>query len=310
MNEDGPIKKLLVISIVAGTIYGGMALLFGLLISYNILLLDGVYTLIGAVMSFISLYIAKFIQLQDFERFPFGKEALMPLVVFIQYSIILLISIYGIIESLFDLFHKQPVNNSPIGLYFSLGGALYCLIFYSYFKRNPLTHPFYQVELEQWRFGFLFSSGVVASFVLSLLVQTSSYSALADYIDPVVSIGITLFFIVLSLTELKRAILELVSSTPKEELRERMLESVEQHLEGQEIETYLLRTAKVGNQIIVELDIVILPNSSLDSVTKQDTIRGTLYRTVKHQIEDHSLWLNVNFVGDIKWAYEVEDTLI
>jgi len=110
MSEKKKIRKLLLASIVAGSIYGGGALLFGLL----------VYTLIGAVMSLIALYVAKYIQAQDFERFPFGKEALMPLVVFIQYSIILLISIYGIIESAFSLLHVSDGMIDPIGLYFSI----------------------------------------------------------------------------------------------------------------------------------------------------------------------------------------------
>lgn len=154
MSEKKKIRKLLLASIVAGSIYGGGALLFGLLVSYNVLLLDGVYTLIGAVMSLIALYVAKYIQAQDFERFPFGKEALMPLVVFIQYSIILLISIYGIIESAFSLLHVSDGMIDPIGLYFSLVGTIYCFSFYLYLKKKPLTHPFYWVELEQWRFGF------------------------------------------------------------------------------------------------------------------------------------------------------------
>lgn len=69
MSENKKIRKLLLASIVAGSIYGGGALLSGLLVSYNVILLDGVYTLIGAVMSLITLYVAKYIQAQDFERF-------------------------------------------------------------------------------------------------------------------------------------------------------------------------------------------------------------------------------------------------
>ena len=79
MKNTQKIKKLLTASIIAGTIYGLLALLTGLMINYNVLLLDGVYTMVGALMSLIALYIAKFIQTQDFERFPFGKESLMPL---------------------------------------------------------------------------------------------------------------------------------------------------------------------------------------------------------------------------------------
>lgn len=301
------IRKLLLVSIVVGSIYGGGALLSGLLVSYNVLLLDGVYTLIGAVMSLITLYVAKYIQAQDFERFPFGKEALMPLVVFIQYSIILLISIYGIIESAFSLLHVNDGMINPIGLYFSLVGTIYCFSFYLYLKKKPLTHPFYWVELEQWRFGFFFSLGVVGSFLLSWLIQASPYGDFAMYVDPIISIGIVLFFIQLSIKELKAAILELTFSTStfstsKEELRETIMTIVEKELRAEEVVNFVLRTAKVGNQIIVELDVVILPATPLDTVGRQDTLRERLNRAISQQISGYFLWLNINFVGDIKWA--------
>ncbi|MDB1690827.1 MULTISPECIES: cation transporter [Enterococcus] len=306
MSEKKKIRKLLLASIVAGSIYGGGALLFGLLVSYNVLLLDGVYTLIGAVMSLIALYVAKYIQAQDFERFPFGKEALMPLVVFIQYNIILLISIYGIIESAFSLLHVSDGMIDPIGLYFSLVGTIYCFSFYLYLKKKPLTHPFYWVELEQWRFGFFFSLGVVGSFLVSWLIQASPYGNFAMYVDPIISIGITLFFIQLSIKELKAAILELTSSTPKEELRETIMTIVEKELRAEEVVDFVLRTAKVGNQVIVELDVVILPATPLDTVGQQDPLRERLNQAISQQISGYSLWLNINFVGDIKWAYSEE----
>lgn len=304
MDEMVKIRKLLFNSLIAGGVYGGAALLVGIFLQYNVLLLDGVYTLIGAIMSFLSLYIAKYIQTQDFERFPFGKEALLPLIVFIQYSIILLISIYGIIESVMSLIYVGEIKDNRAVFYFSVLGMFYCLLFYLYLKRQPLMHSFYQIELEQWRFGFYFSLGVFASVVFSTLIQLSEYKLLAKYVDPVISIGITLYFIYLSLRELKQAILELTSSTPKYELRKKLLLSIDKIFESKEIETYLLRVAKVGNQVIVEVDIVIWPNSELDAIQKQDMIREQLDDIIRDQIGTYSLWLNVNFIGDIKWAYE------
>lgn len=304
MNEAVKIRKLLLKSLIAGSIYGAMALFAGLFLQYNVLLLDGVYTMVGAVMSFLSLYIAKYIQTQDFDRFPFGKEALMPLVVFIQYSIILLISIYGVIESVFSLLYAGEIHEGNAILYFSIIGMFYCLGFYLYLKKNPLTHSFYQIELEQWRFGFFFSLGVFAALLLSSLLQLTQYHVLASYVDPTISIVITLYFIYLSLTELKRSIFELTSSTPKYELHKSILLTIDQRLEQKEIETYILRLAKVGNQLIVEVDIVILAGSELDGIQKQDIFREHLSQDIKQQIGTYSLWLNINFIGDIKWAYD------
>lgn len=302
MKNTQKIKKLLTASIIAGTIYGLLALLTGLMINYNVLLLDGVYTMVGALMSLIALYIAKFIQTQDFERFPFGKESLMPLVVFIQYSVILLISSYGLIESFFSLLYADTYVDLAIGLPFSLFGTLFCFVFYLYLKKNPINHSFYKVELEQWRFGFLFSLGVVVSIIVSALLARTPYLTIAQLIDPVISIGITIFYIYLSVTEIKNATLELTYAPPKYELREKILLVVDKLLQNVAIETYVLRIAKVGDQVILELDIVILPDSELDSIRAQDRLRDKLNRKVTEGFSDYSLWLNINFIGDLKWA--------
>ncbi len=63
---------------------------------------------------------------------------------------------------------------------------------------------------------------------------------------------------------------------------------------------FVLRTAKVGNQVIVELDVVILPATPLDTVGQQDPLRERLNQAISQQISGYSLWLNINFVGDIK----------
>lgn len=160
MDNTVKIRKLLMNSLIAGGAYGGAALVVGIIFQYNVLILDGAYTMVGAIMSFLSLYIAKYIQIQDFERFPFGKEALLPLIVFVQYSVILLISIYGVFESVFSLFYASNFYENSAGFYFSIFGMLYCLVFYLYLKKHPLIHSFYEIELAQWRFGFFFSLGV------------------------------------------------------------------------------------------------------------------------------------------------------
>lgn len=101
---------------------------------------------------------------------------------------------------------------------------------------------------------------------------------------------------------MKAAILELTFSTSKEELRETIMTIVEKELRAEEVVNFVLRTAKVGNQVIVELDVVILPATPLDTVGRQDTLRERLNRAISQQISGYFLWLNINFVGDIKWA--------
>ncbi|MGX7163064.1 cation transporter [Enterococcus massiliensis] len=302
MSEKQNIKKFLLQSIVAGSLYGSFALAFGLLAQANVLLLDGSYTLIGVAMSLITLYVAKYIEKQDFDKFPFGKESLMPLIIFVQYSIVLVISLYGVMGAVNTLLHPPLTANLSVGLFFSLFGTLYCFAFWSRFKNQKNSHPFFKLEMEQWRFAFFFSLGVFSSFLLSELFSLVGLSAIGRYIDPIFALLITIAFILKAIQELKKAILELTSATPKKVLREKLHQLIDSRLQKEDIDSYLLRTAKVGNQLIVELDVIIQPDSFLDTVTQQDHLRKNLLQLVETAAADWKLWLNVNFTADVRWA--------
>ncbi|WP_249641489.1 MULTISPECIES: hypothetical protein [unclassified Enterococcus] len=101
---------------------------------------------------------------------------------------------------------------------------------------------------------------------------------------------------------MKTAILELTSAAPKSELRRKIEVIVRKNFERKAIRTFLLRTAKVGNQLIIELDIIIQPNSQYDSVVQQDQLRSELLAEIKNQIINESIWFNLNFMCNIKWA--------
>lgn len=301
------IKRPLCQSALFGLIYGIFLVIIGVLLNFNVLILDGSYTLVGAGMSLITFYLVKYVQEQDFQNFPFGKEAFIPLMMFIQYLLILAISIYGLVDVVRSLQSIESTQNKSIGLYVSIVGMISCLLFWQFLKKQKIDHPFIHLEIEQWRFGFFFSLGVSASFIFSEIVLRTQWHFIAPYIDAMISIIITASFIVLAIKELKTAILELTSAAPKSELRRKIEVIVRKNFERKPIQTFLLRTAKVGNQLILELDIIIQPDSQYDSVVMQDQLRSELLTQIENKIIRESIWFNLNFMCDIKWA-ESKDT--
>jgi predicted Co/Zn/Cd cation transporter (cation efflux family) len=65
----------------------------------------------------------------------------------------------------------------------------------------------------------------------------------------------------------------------------------------------VLRLAKVGSKIIVEVDYVLKENSQLDSVSEQDRLRGRFAQAFAEL--PYKIWMNVNFTSEAKWTEHV-----
>ena len=63
------------------------------------IIFDGLYSFISVILSMISLYINKYMAKRDFEKFPFGKHILEPIVISIKSLIIAIMCLYSLIEA-------------------------------------------------------------------------------------------------------------------------------------------------------------------------------------------------------------------
>ena len=299
------VLKGLKLSFVSALLYAIAAILFGFFLSSSIILIDGVYTLIGAILTLFNFYTIKFIEKEDFESFPFGKESLAPLMVFIQYAITLLVSIINLASTAYSLSSIQVNSNYIYGLSFAIASAISSVLtFYALRKRNLKVgnNVLLEAEIQQWRFGYIFSLGVIASFILAIILQLSPWYSLAGWIDPIISIIITLLFIVTAIKEIRNAFRELLSGTPKGTIKKEIGDCLQKHVGEIAYEDIVLRSAKIGNQLVIEIDIIIMPTSTLDSVIMQDQLREQFAAELYVLYPTYNIWLNVTFTANMKWS--------
>lgn len=292
------------ISFWGGVLIGIVSIISGLWLSSLTIITDGMFALIGALLTSISLYVLRFVQRKDFTNFPFGKEALLPLIIFFQYLIILLVCGINLINALDAIFHPAALESSPFGLFvavifLALTFGAYRAVFWA--SSSVAENPVLKIETEQWLYSVYFSIGVVVSFVLQNLLLQTSYAALAVYTDPIMTILITFSFVFMAVVEIKKAIREIMSGTPDKELRLAIAEVVAQELQRCEHNETVLRVGKVGEQVVIELDILIKAATEMDSIRRQDEVRERLHQRLQ-AVYPKDIWLTVVFIGNPKWA--------
>ena len=296
-------KKLLLVSIYIALAFSILGILVGLLVNSQVIFFDGIYSMISVTLTGLSLLAAKYMGKTDWNRFPFGKDIIEPIVLIVKYTIILVLIVISLIVAILSLFHGgRDVAIGP-ALTYSLIGSAGCFLTYFYFKihAGKIQSGFIVAESNQWLMDTLVSVGVLIAFLIgSMLQNISSLVYIVPYIDPAMVIIISLYFMNVPIKGIKSSVREILSMAPKKELRQ----EVEQVICSIEKEYYLaesfIRISKISNTLWIEVDFVVNSESKVSTISDQDRVREKIKQKLSKI--NYEKWLTISFTSDRKWA--------
>ncbi|MBA2441215.1 MAG: cation diffusion facilitator family transporter [Rubrobacter sp.] len=278
------------------------AVVWGVAISSQVILFDGVYSFVSVLLSLGSLLAAGFIRKTDDLRFPFGKETIEPLVITFKYLAIGAMCLFALFSAVSDLFEGgRAVNLGSATLYGAVATAA-CLLVYLYFKRRGggAGSGFVRAEANQWLMDGLLSAGVLAGFVLALVLSLTPLAAVTAYVDPLMLILVSAYFLKVPVGEIRKAGREVLEMSPEEDLRRRLEEIVHGVEEEYGFDEPFIRLSKVGSKLYIEVDYVVGDESRVRDVTGFDQVRQLLSDRLEEV--ELSKWLTISFTADRKWA--------
>ncbi len=293
------------ISIYASVVFAALSFMLGILLRSQVILFDGLYSLIGVVLSWSTIATVRFMKNADWENFPFGKEALEPLVVMIRYlALIALIAGSGIAALIAVLRGGRDIVVGA-GLGYAAFATVFCYAMYRYLhrKNRTLRSSFIQTELNEWYLDTIVSAGVVFGFAVALVMsQVTRFTAYVVYVDPVMMLVISVYFVKWPLAGLRRSLREVLGMKPEGKLTDEITAVVREIERRQGLAESFVRVTKIGRQLWVEIDFVVgrENNSRVNSIADQDRIREEIM--LRLPSDQFHIWLSVGFTGDRKWA--------
>lgn len=294
-------KRLLTFSVYGAVAFAFGGIIVGILVSSQMILFDGLYSLISVALSMLSLYAAAFMSKKDTKNYPFGKSMIEPLVILIKYTAITILVAGSFITALLALFTGGREMILGAAMMYSAFATLVCLLFLLWFRQASKRSKtgLIKAEQNQWMMDTLVSTGVLTGFLLAgLLSLSDTLSFLVPYTDPVMVLLVTGYFIRVPVVEMKKALHELLEMRLDHEQAspiERKVKEIEDRFGMKES---FIRLSRTGNVIWIEIDYVIEPDSIVDSVKMQDQIRGEIAAAVGKDTH----WLTVSFTENRKWA--------
>ena len=295
-------NKILKLSVIGALFFALFGIAWGWAIQSDMIIFDGLYSFISVILSMLSLYINKYMAKRDFEKFPFGKHILEPLVISIKSLVIAIMCLYSLVGAVKTIVNGG--NNLEIGLaliysIISVGGcAVIC--FYMKVKEKALSSELIKAESNQWFMDTALSAAVLVAFLIAMVLEKTKLSFLNSYIDPFMTLVVSLLCIRIPIKGFINSFKEVICVKADDEINDDIYVLVKEIEEEYNFEESITRVSKIGRELRIEIDFVYNKDSKLKTLDQMDNVREEINDAIKHI--DYNKWLNVSFTGNKKWA--------
>ena len=266
------------------------------------IIFDGLYSFISVILSMLSLYINNYKAKRDFEKFPFGKHILEPIVISIKSLIIAIMCLYSLVGAIKTI--ASGGNNLEISLVliYSIVSVIGCgaISFYMKIKEKKLSSELIKAESTQWFMDTALSTAVLVAFLIAMLLENTKLNFLNSYVDPFMTLIVSILCIRIPIRSFIESFKEVICVKADDEINDDIYVLVKEIEEEYNFEESITRVSKVGRELRIEIDFIYNKDSKLKTLDQMDNVREEINDAIKHI--DYKKWLNVSFTGNKKWA--------
>jgi predicted Co/Zn/Cd cation transporter (cation efflux family) len=265
----------------------------GVLTSSQIILFDGFYTFLGIGLSWLAIRISHIVASGPTTRYPFGREALTPLIIGVEAVALLATCAYATFNAVLTIVSGGAKAPTGLGVAYAGLALVGPLLVAWALRRWCPSSELVVAEATQWFAGGLLGLGMLVAFAGGLALQGTTLDAVVKYIDPVLVIGACAMFVVPPARLIRRTFVELIEGVPDEEIAVPVLDDVRSVAGQFDLDDPRTRVTKVGRKIYVEVEAVVSPEWT---VARSDEMRRALAARLDQLPLD--LWLTLEFTAD------------
>ncbi|RAU17571.1 cation transporter [Nitrincola tibetensis] len=267
-------RSTLVFSAIVSGVFALLGIVWGIVSGSLAILFDGAYSFVSLVLSLLSVTALRWAESPADKTYNFGRILAEPLAIAIKGSVITLVCVVSLVSAIKTIHNGGREVEASLAIVFSLFSLLCCLITWQFLKRSNAQHSSALIlaEEKQWLMDSLLSATVLIGFLLSWGLSYTEYSSFAVYVDPVLVLLASLYFIAVPLRMMVQGFNEILLMTPSPSLRH----SVHQAMHGLGIKPFQCKMAKVGSYLLLEVRIEI------DKVEQMQGMQESVEKVLSH----------------------------
>ena len=303
-------RGVLRISIGVSLLVASIGLIFGLASGSFSIVFDGVYSLIDAGMSVLSLVVVRligsFATSMDIshrlkERFSMGFWHFEPMVLALNGMLLTGVAIYALINAVSSLLSGGRSLDFGWAVAYTVLTVIVCatIAWVEARANRKIKSDFLRMDVKGWIMAASITSALLIAFCIGYAVQGTALQWISPYIDPAVLALVCLVIIPMPISSVRQALGEVFLITPQDLKRHVdavVGDFVERHGFG-EFRSYV---AKVGGSRAIEIYVIVPPAQGLRDLSEWDALRDEIAEAIGSAGPDR--WLTVVFTADAEWT--------
>jgi len=266
------------------------------------ILLDGVYSFISLLMTFVAQRVSQLVQTPYTDRFHFGFAHFEPMLNVVRILLILAIAGFAAASAVAALLQGGRPLNAGSAVVYGIVAASGCLAMAWKQRRaaRQANSPILAVDARNWLVDGVLSSGVAVTFVFAFLLHGTSYADWVPFIDPLLVVVMVTLMVPVPLKTLGENLRQVLMQAPDEEMQEKIRTRVEEAVQPSAEDRILVRMLPVGRFLYLQVFVLVPPGTQVRMIDEFDAVRE---RIAENTVDLHpQLALDVIFTADERWA--------
>ncbi len=287
---------LLQLSIAATIVIAAAGVVIGLLSGSMSIVFDGLFSSIDAVVTVVTLVVARLLASEGNHRFQYGYWHLEPLVLALNSSVLVLLCGYAFLNAVQGLMTGGHALRFDMGVVYAAVVAAICfsMVFYLRRANERIESELIGLEVQSWLISGVITLALLIAFGGAMLIKGTPFEYLTPYVDPAVLAVLAPAVVLAPLRTARQAFAEIFLITSKEmdgDVQAAAAAAVAKH----GFISFKSYAVEVGRARFIEIAFLV-PGDRVGSVGDFDAIR--------HEIADElggtgpEQWLTIVFTGD------------
>ena len=286
------------VSMVVSLILSSVALVWGVAASSQVILFDGIYGAMGIFMTWLSLVASRAVAGGATERYPYGREALAPLVIAVQGVALLGACGYAAVDAVLVIVDGGSDVSAESAIVYAVASSAFAAATWLWLRRSARHSDLLAAEATQWAVSTGLSAAMIVGFAAAAVMSGSDYNTAGRYVDPLLVIASCVLLSPAPIRMIRTTVVELLEGAPPPAIIGPVDTAVEQVRSEFGLHDPNVRMSKLGRKVYVEVGYVV--HDTDWAVTDTDRVRRTLNDQLTTALP-YDLWLTVEISGDPHW---------
>lgn len=273
---------------------------FGILAKTQAIIFDGFVALVAVGLGYLSVVTSRYIYKEDDDIFQYGYVRFEPMVNLFKSLILIIVCVYAFVGAFRGLVGGGYEVDLGGAVIYSVIALMLCffMFIYTHLMAKHLQSDLIKVDNIEWKIDCVLYLGGILAFGFVFIFDRSQSQFYSRLIDPALLLFLSAILIISPLKIAIANFKDLVMVAPKEMDEEitRIMEQISSEYLFSDYDTHL---AKSGRFYMLEVNILISPNSPNLGAKELDEIREKIES--KLNIQSYKIWLVVSLTQNPKW---------